>query len=108
MDSFKRVFLWYFMTLFFESMTMDIPVNELKAHFAHYLRLASKGETVVVTSHKKPLVQLAPVPAAPEGLPVVPGVRWNFDAVIYRGRKASELPKISGESLSDWILNNRR
>ncbi len=87
---------------------MDVPVKELKARLAYYLRLAGDGEAVVVTSHKKPLVRLAPVEISPEGLPDILGVRWNQGRSPYAKRRLDKLPKMTGEPLSDWILGNRR
>ena len=86
---------------------MDVPVKELKARLAYYLRLAGEGEAVVVTSHKKRLVRLAPVETPPEGLPDIPGVRWGQGSPPY-ARRLDKLPKMTGEPLSDWILGNRR
>lgn len=40
-----------------------ITVSELKAHLSKYLRLASKGERIVVQDRKDPLAELGPTTA---------------------------------------------
>ncbi|TRZ93577.1 MAG: type II toxin-antitoxin system prevent-host-death family antitoxin [Rhodocyclaceae bacterium] len=87
---------------------MDVSIKDLKAHLAHYLRLAGAGESIVVTSHKKPLVWLAPLEVPPAGLPAVAGVRWGNPSAVYAGRRLADLPRNKGEPLSDWIVENRR
>ena len=37
-----------------------INVTELKAHLSKYLRMASRGELVVVKDHDEPMAQLGP------------------------------------------------
>ena len=39
---------------------MNVGVREFKAHLSDYLRRAAAGESVVVTDHGRPIVQLAP------------------------------------------------
>ena len=87
---------------------MDVSIKDLKAHLAHYLRLAGEGEGIVVTSHKKPLVWLVPIPVPPAGLPAAAGVRWGEPSSVYAGRRLADLPRIKGEPLADWIVENRR
>src|SRR5689334_620101 len=42
---------------------MDVSVRELKARLSHYLKLAARGEQVIVTSRGRPVARL--LPAAP-------------------------------------------
>lgn len=87
---------------------MNVPITDLRARLAYYLRLAKAGEPVVVTSRNKHLVRLIPVSVPPEGLPDIPGVRWSLGRTPYAKRCSDNLPEMKGENLSDWILRNRR
>lgn len=41
----------------------DINVSELKAHLSKYLRMASRGSSIVVKDRSAPIAQLGPPPA---------------------------------------------
>ena len=43
---------------------MDVSMRELKARLSHYLKLATYGEQVTVTSRGRPIARL--LPAAPQ------------------------------------------
>lgn len=44
---------------------MEVSVRDLRDHLSQYLRRASAGEEIVVTSHGKPVGRLVGPPVAP-------------------------------------------
>lgn len=87
---------------------MKVSVRELKDHLSKYLHLVNEGEDLVVTSHHKPLAKLTGIKitqdSSLEHLLNIEGVKWN-------GRKPKgdkNAPKITGKSVSDSILEDRR
>lgn len=42
-----------------------VNVSELKAHLSRYLRMASRGSTIVVKDRDEPIAQIGPLDAAP-------------------------------------------
>jgi len=55
----------------------DINVSELKAHLSKYLRMASRGSSIVVKDRNEPIAQLGP--------PQVAAVSWH-DRMASQGR----------------------
>lgn len=82
---------------------MRVSVRELKNHLSKYLHLAQHGESVVVTSHNRPLAYLHPVPHVPANLPEIPGVRWALNKPDI-SQPAESLPTISGKTLAKIVL----
>jgi prevent-host-death family protein len=71
---------------------MKISVRELKDHLSEHLRAVQDGHSIVVTSHRKPIARLYPVPAEAatgrdrliaEGLAI-----WNGKKPRGTGRRA--------------------
>lgn len=87
---------------------MNIPIHEFRACLVYYLRLAAQGEKVVVTSRKRPLVCLSPFSSLSTEPPFIPGIHWSTQAPTYYKRRIEDLPEVTGEPLSDWVLGNRR
>ncbi len=85
---------------------MNVSIQQLKSHLSHYLRLANEGESVVVTSHDKPMAIIEPFYKETRVMPDIPLVKWA-DGKPRLTRSCTEPPKIEGESLSDWIVCNR-
>lgn len=85
---------------------MNVSIQQLRTHLSHYLRLAREGETVVVTSHDKPVVILEPFSEISEAMPNIALVQWAQEKPRLT-RSMAEPPKIEGESLADWIVCNR-
>jgi len=47
----------------------DINVSELKAHLSKYLRMASRGSSIVVKDRNEPIAQLGPPQGAAQSWP---------------------------------------
>lgn len=88
-------------------MSDTVSARELREHLADYLQAAERGESFVVTSHRRPVARLIAPEAAPEGMPEVVGVRWAHGK---RGlsRALSARPVNAGTPMADWITENRR
>ena len=89
--------------------TVDIRVGirELKANLSHYVRLARRGERVIVTDRGEEVAELRAV------TPVHPGLKGLIDSgmVKWSGGKPSSFPRrhtLRGEPLSETILRERR
>jgi prevent-host-death family protein len=85
---------------------MNISIQQLKSNLTHYLRLANQGETVVVTSHDKPVAKIESFSEKAKAMPDIQLVQWARVKPRLT-RSLVESPKIEGESLSDWIVSNR-
>lgn len=88
-------------------MSQTVSVRELREHLADYLHAAQSGETITVTSHKKPVARIVSPEAPPEGMPDIPGVRWAKNKGPL-SKPVSERPAANGWSISDWVIANRR
>jgi len=73
---------------------------EAKTHFAEILERASKGETIVITRHGKPLAKLVPMPEDQTRMSVDEAVEGLLEF-----RKKHPLP--TGELLQ-WIREGRK
>lgn len=88
-------------------MSEPVSARELREHLADYLQAAQRGESFVVTSHRRPVARLIAPEAAPEGMPEISGVRWA------RGKRPlskplAARPANTGTAMSDWIVENRQ
>jgi prevent-host-death family protein len=45
---------------------MHVPIRDLKDRLSEYLRLASEGEEIIITLHKRPIAKIVPMGNAPE------------------------------------------
>jgi prevent-host-death family protein len=88
-------------------MTQRVSVRELRDHLSEYLQAVETGETLIVTSRQRPVARIVAVGEPPEGLPAIPGVRWARKRQDL-SRPVSECPVNDGETLSDWVIANRR
>ena len=88
---------------------MEVPVRELRDKLSKYLRLVGQGEPVVVTSHRKPIAVLNPVPRLDgPGLQemIASGtVKWNGKRI--RIDPARPAAAIRGHSIADTVLEDR-
>ena len=62
--------------------SMQISVRELKNHLSKYLKLVRAGETVIITSHKRPIARLISIATVESEdlvtqLTNIPGVKWT-------------------------------
>ena len=85
---------------------MNISIQQLKSNLSHYLRLANQGETVVVTSHDRPLAKIESCSETAKDFHDIHLVQWARVKPRLT-RSLVESPKIEGESLADWIVCNR-
>ena len=88
--------------------TVDIRVGirELKAHLSHYVRLARRGERVIVTDRGEEVAELRAV------TPAHPGLKGLIDSgmVKWSGGKPgpfAEPVKIRGGPISDTVRELR-
>lgn len=86
---------------------MEVSVVQLKNQLSKYLELSIKGEEVVVTSYRKPVVRLLPIQKEQEDL-----YQWCFEEDIHWSSGKPKLVKPSiklkkHKSLSQIILENR-
>lgn len=86
---------------------MEVSIRELKSQLSRYLRLVKKGQELTVTSHHQPVARLTAIIPPGEGLPEVPAVRWAKGKPVL-SRPMAKRPKIKGQPLADWIVENRR
>jgi prevent-host-death family protein len=88
---------------------MQVAIRELKSSLSRVLSIARSGETVEITSHRKPvarIVGIAPSPVSGLGMLVAQGAAsWN-------GGKPVQAPTIvlNGNALpvSQMVLEDRR
>jgi prevent-host-death family protein len=84
-----------------------VGIRELKAHLSEYIRLASQGETVVVTHRGKDVVVMQAPSAEHDGLRRL----MESGMVKWSGGKPKGLTgppiKIKGEPLSKTVLDMR-
>lgn len=45
---------------------MHVPIRDLKDRLSEYLRLASDGEEIIITLHKRPIAKIVPMGEVPE------------------------------------------
>lgn len=88
-------------------MSEPVSARVLREHLADYLQATERGESFVVTSHRRPVARLLAPEAAPAGMPEIAGVRWA------RGKRPlsqplSARPANPGTPMADWIVENRR
>ena len=86
---------------------MQVSVRELKNNLSKYLKLVCQGEPVVVTSHKKPLARLLPIPETENAglgrLAQIDWIHWNGK----KPRGGTVCPEIRGKTLADSMLEER-
>ncbi|MBW7861556.1 MAG: type II toxin-antitoxin system prevent-host-death family antitoxin [Rhodocyclaceae bacterium] len=88
-------------------MSDTVSVRELREHLAEYLHAAERGQTFLITSHRRPVARIISAAQAPEGMPEIPGVRWARSKGKL-SRPVSSRPVNTGEPISDWVIANRR
>ena len=89
---------------------MEIPVREFKDNLSEYLCIAAEGEPIVITSHRKPVAILNPIPHTDK-----PGLQQVLTSgkVKWRGTRAVIDPRrpvapIRGKSIVDTVLDDRK
>jgi prevent-host-death family protein len=90
---------------------MKISVRELKDRLSEHLRAVQKGESIVVTSHNKPVARLTPVP--PESATGIERMldqgyaRWNGKKPRGAGRRAPIKLRGPGKTMAEIVLADR-
>lgn len=64
-------------------MAQSVGVAELRQHLSRYLRLAARGQRLVVTDRNRPVAELGPPPSGGEAL----------DRLIAQGRASAPLAR---------------
>jgi prevent-host-death family protein len=90
---------------------MKISVRELKDRLSEHLRVVQSGQSIVVTSHRKPIARLSPVRSESvrgtarliaDGL-----ATWNGKKPRGAGRRAPIKLRGSGPTVADMVLAER-
>lgn len=84
---------------------MNVSVRELKSRLSAYLARACQGETLIITTRRKPLARLGPLPA--DEASGIAGVQWS------RGKPRRFLEsqgkaRLKGEPAAKAVLEDRR
>lgn len=87
---------------------MQIAVRQFKAQVSNYIALAQQGETIDITSHKRPVARMVGLPKtidhAAETLLRHPAISWGAS------KPASSQPvtlSSGGVSVSELVLQDR-
>ena len=90
----------------------EISVRELKDRLSEHLRAVKGGDSIVVTSHRKPVARLSPVaPQSGSGIQrlIAEGQAiWNGKKPRGAGRRGPVKLHGSGPTISDMVLADRR
>jgi prevent-host-death family protein len=87
----------------------QVGVKTLKDQLSRYLRLASGGETVVVTDRGRPIAQLTRIEASPETKEAWDLVRSGlatWDGGKPRG--SANPPRVRGKTAAEMVIEDRR
>lgn len=89
-------------------MTDEVSVRDLKTHLSDYLRRVRDGESLLVTSRRRPLARLMPVPQAGGDelgwLAALENVHWAGG----KPRGGRHRPVIRGKTAAQRVLEDRR
>ncbi len=77
---------------------MEVTVRELKAHLSAIVRRVQAGETVLITSHRKPVARLVPPP--PSGDSITDRL---LAAGVISERPSGELPQFRSVPLPPGV-----
>ena len=90
---------------------MKVSVRELKDRLSEHLRAVQGGQSIVVTSHDKPVARLSPVPAesasAVERMLDEGIARWNGKKPRGAGRRRPVKLRGPGKTMSEMVLADR-
>ena len=91
---------------------MKISVRELKDRLSEHLRAVKAGRSIVVTSHRKAVARLSPVPdesATGTDRLIADGLAtWNGKKPRGAGRRAPVKLRGPGPTVADMVLGDRR
>jgi prevent-host-death family protein len=83
---------------------MTVNVAELKARLSKYLDLVQQGETITITSHRRPVARLSPS-CSPEELEIQPPTRPVREITKLEGIAAD--PNVDGVGELLWDRRRR-
>lgn len=83
---------------------MQVSVRDLKNHLSKYLHKVQDGEQIIVASHHVPIAKLLPIPKANQLISQMEGLSWNGKKPLGGKRR----PIITGKTVSDYVLEDRR
>jgi prevent-host-death family protein len=90
-------------------MNQTVGVRELKANLSAYLEKAQKGQTIIITSHGKPVAQLTPASeelmARVKALQAAGLISWNGKKPEI---KKPKLKNTSDKLMSDLVVELRQ
>jgi prevent-host-death family protein len=93
------------------ALKMKVSVRELKDRLSEHLRTVQSGQSIVVTSHDKPVARLSPVPSESasgiermldEGI-----ARWNGKKPRGAGRRRPVKLRGPGKTMAEMVLADR-
>lgn len=83
---------------------MHVPIRDLKDRLSEYLRLASEGEELIITLHKRPIAKIVPLRNVPESeddiiarLNALPWVRAGNGKSPQGSRNIARPPKLRNQ-----------
>ncbi len=85
----------------------QVSVRELRNRLSGFIQSVSAGESLLITSRNRPVARLVAVQTTPKGLSEIPGVTWSTSTPKV-SKQVEECPVLAGETLSDWVIANRR
>ena len=90
---------------------MKISVRELKDRLSEHLRAVQDGHSIVVTSHRKPIARLSPVPdesmTGTDRLIADGLATWNGKKPRGAGRRAPIKLRGPGPTVADMVIADR-
>ncbi len=91
---------------------MKVSIRQLKDRLSEHLRAVGKGRSIIVTSHRKPVARLSPVPGEPavgvQKLIQEGRATWNGKKPRGLAPRARARTSRPGKSVADMVLEDRR
>ncbi len=86
---------------------MQVSVRELKNHLSKYLHYIETGESIIITCHHVPMARLVSIPKSKDkdvqAILQMEGIHWNGK----KPKGAKNAPKVSGNTTSDYVIEDR-
>src|SRR5215217_7839981 len=90
---------------------MKVSIRELKDRLSEHLRTVQGGQSIVVTSHDKPVARLCPVPSESasgvERMLDIGIARWNGKKPRGAGRRRPVKLRGLGKTMAEIVLADR-
>jgi antitoxin (DNA-binding transcriptional repressor) of toxin-antitoxin stability system len=85
---------------------MHVPISKFRSRLTAYLRLASGGRRLVLTSNGRAVATVQGAMKTPEGVPFIEGVAWAREKPALPARLA-DLPR-ANKPVAELIAAERR